>query len=344
MNYRSAVPASVDERRFGDDAAAIPVKLSQDELRRLSRVNPLLGWIHVIGEWSLIVATIYLCQRYWNPLLYIFAVAFIGARQHALLILMHDGVHYRLFRNRPLNDWVSEVLLAWPHLVSARAYRKNHFAHHKYLNSPQDPDWKRREGDPAWIFPQAAPTLAKMLFRDVSGLNALVLLRLAASLVSADKASAAFLVARYGFYEVAVSAIVYAGAFKGLVIYWLVPLFTWLVFIMRIRSIAEHHAIEPAGAAYPSIRTTRTGLMERIFLAPKNVNYHIEHHFFPSVPFYRLPELHEILMSHSEFREGAHVTDSYWGVLVESVGRPARPAERAPAFGVAEMQPVRTAM
>ncbi|HYL58588.1 MAG TPA: fatty acid desaturase family protein [Candidatus Acidoferrales bacterium] len=344
MNHRFAVPASADERRLGDDAAGIPVKLDQDELRRLSRVNPILGWMHVIGEWSLIVATIYLCQRFWNPVLYIFAVAFIGARQHALLILMHDGVHYRLFRNRPLNDWVSEVLLAWPHLVSARAYRKNHFAHHKYLNSPQDPDWKRREGDPAWIFPQPAPTLAKMLFRDVSGLNALVLLRLAASLVSADKASTAFLVARYGFYVAALSTIVYVGAFKGLVIYWLVPLFTWLVFIMRIRSIAEHHAIEPADAAYPSIRTTRTGLLERVFLAPKNVNYHIEHHFFPSVPFYRLPKLHALLMSQPEFREGAHVTDSYWGVLVESVARPARPAKRARGFGVAEMQPVRTAM
>ena len=56
-------------------------------------------------------------------------------------------------------------------------------------------------------------------------------------------------------------------------------------------------------------------MLERIFLAPKNVNYHIEHHFFPSVPFYRLPELHAILMSKPGYREGAHVTHTYWGVL-----------------------------
>ena len=68
-------------------------------------------------------------------MLYVFAVAFIGSRQHALLVLMHDGVHYRLLRNRRLNDWMSEVILAWPHLVTARQYRKNHFAHHKYLNT-----------------------------------------------------------------------------------------------------------------------------------------------------------------------------------------------------------------
>ena len=62
-------------------------------------------------------------------------------------------------------------------------------------------------------------------------------------------------------------------------------------------------------------------MLERIFVAPKNVNYHIEHHFFPSVPFYRLPELHAILMSKPGYREGAHVTRTYWGVLEESVGR-----------------------
>jgi fatty acid desaturase len=61
-------------------------------------------------------------------------------------------------------------------------------------------------------------------------------------------------------------------------------------------------------------------LLERIFVAPKNVNYHIENHFFPSVPFYRLPELHAILMSKPGYREGAHVTRTYWGVLEESVG------------------------
>ena len=51
------------------------------------------------------------------------------------------------------------------------------------------------------------------------------------------------------------------------------------------------------------------------------MNYHIEHHFFPSVPFYRLPELHALLMSKPGYREGAHVTRTYWGVLEESVGR-----------------------
>ena len=118
-------------------------------------------------------------------------------------------------------------------------------------------------------------------------------------------------------------------------------MFTWLVLIMRIRSIAEHHAIEGPDSAYPLTRTTRATWLERIFLAPKNVNYHIEHHFFPSVPFYRLPELHAILMSKPGFREGAHLTRTYWGVLEESVGRTRSRRGKARGEGSSELGRIR---
>ncbi|HET7412436.1 MAG TPA: fatty acid desaturase family protein [Pararhizobium sp.] len=41
---------------------------------------------------------------------------------------------------------------------------------------------------------------------------------------------------------------------------------------------------------------TRTVLMNPVFsFLYINMNYHIEHHMFPMVPFYRLPELHELI-------------------------------------------------
>jgi len=341
MNYGEATDTAPEAGRFGDVGSNIPVKLTKEELRELSSIKPAIALLHVAMEWSLVVATIYLCQRYWHPMLYILAVAFIGSRQHALVILMHDGVHYRLLRNRRLNDWLSEVVLAWPHLVTARQYRKNHFAHHKYLNTAQDPDLKRRAGDPAWVFPQAIPDLAKTLFRDATGLNAPAMLKLAASVAKADTMPAGFNPLRYGFYASALGIIIYAGAFEAFLLYWVVPMFTWMVLIMRIRSIAEHHAIDLDGgeqAAYPRTRTTKATLLERIFLAPKNVNYHIEHHFFPSVPFYRLPELHALLMSKPEYRDNAHVTQTYWGVLEESVGHTASRRQTVRAQGESQRE------
>jgi fatty acid desaturase len=99
---------------------------------------------------------------------------------------------------------------------------------------------------------------------------------------------------------------------------WVVPILTWLKMVMRIRSIAEHFAIE--NDMYTPTRTTIPTLFERFFVAPRNINFHIEHHLYPSVPFFRLPKLHALLMKDPAYQSKAHVTCTYWGVLRECVG------------------------
>jgi len=302
---------------------AAPAKLSKAQLQALSRLNPYLSAYHIVLEWGAVVLAAMLCQHFWNPLLYAATVIFIGARQHALLILMHDGTHYRLFRNRRINDWVTELLLAWPHLVAMRSYRQNHLAHHNYVNTEQDPDWLRKQDNPEWQFPQSAKSLLGISVRDLSGIGGIKLIRLARSIASAERAPGkGFARLRLAFYLTALVAIVGAGGGKALLLYWLVPYFTWLIFIMRLRSIAEHFAIEAAPGSYGHTRTTRAGLLARVFIAPKNVNYHIEHHFFPSVPFFRLPQLHALLMSRPEFAGAAHITESYAKLITECLRPP----------------------
>ena len=297
---------------------ATPIKLNKEQLYALSQVNPFVSTFHILLEWTAIVLAATLCQHFWNPLLYLATAAFIGARQHALLILMHDGTHYRLFRNRRVNDWLTELLLAWPHLVTMRSYRENHLAHHNYVNTEKDPDWLRKKDNPEWHFPQSATSLVGIFLRDLVGIGGIKLIRLASSLSSAARApSKAFVRIRLVFYMTAIGVLIGAGCGKALVLYWAVPYFTWLILIMRIRSIAEHFAIEGEPGPYRQTRTTHVGLLARLFVAPKNVNYHIEHHFFPSVPFFRLPKLHALLMSNGEFAGAAHITQSYAKILLE---------------------------
>jgi fatty acid desaturase len=296
--------------------------LSKDQLYALSRVNSFVSTCHILLEWTLVVLAAILCQHYWNPLLYVATVAFIGARQHALLILMHDGTHYRLFRNRYLNDWVSEMLLAWPHLVTMRSYRENHLAHHNYVNTAKDPDWLRKKDNPEWHFPQTVSSLVAIFVRDLVGIGGINLMRLASTLSSsAAVPSKAFVRTRLAFYLIVLGTLITAAGGKALVLYWIVPYFTWLILIMRIRSIAEHFAIAEKPDVYRQTRTTYAGVLARLFIAPKNVNYHIEHHFFPSVPFFRLPKLHALLMSNEEFAGAAHITQSYARLLLECLRR-----------------------
>ncbi len=57
--------------------------------------------------------------------------------------------------------------------------------------------------------------------------------------------------------------------------------------------------------------------LERILVAPLNVGYHLEHHLYPSVPFYRLEELHRRLMRVDVFRNQARITRGVNGVIRE---------------------------
>ena len=57
-----------------------------EKIKELSRVEPAKAIAATAGEWASIAAAIALCTYFWNPLLYVLAVMFIGARQHALII------------------------------------------------------------------------------------------------------------------------------------------------------------------------------------------------------------------------------------------------------------------
>jgi fatty acid desaturase len=215
---------------------------------------------------------------------------------------------------------VTEILLAWPNLISARAYRRNHFAHHLYLNTDKDPDWARKRENPDWSFPKGWNYLLRLLLRDLSGLGAIVFLKTVRSVSAGDTSvGKGFTYSRYGFYFAIASILIWANVVGLFILYWCVPMFTWLMFIFRLRSIAEHSAINYHNEN-AATRTTCASLIERVFIAPKNVNYHIEHHLYPSVPFYRLPQLHALLLSKPGYRDAAHLTRTYWGVLQEAAG------------------------
>ncbi|MEM8542012.1 MAG: fatty acid desaturase, partial [Pseudomonadota bacterium] len=78
---------------------------------------------------------------------------------------------------------------------------------------------------------------------------------------------------------------------------------------MYIRAVAEHFgSTMDYSNELTGTRTTIVGPIERFFFAPHNVSYHADHHMFPSVPFYRLPELHEKLMANPSYAKNAHVT------------------------------------
>ena len=96
---------------------------------------------------------------------------------------------------------------------------------------------------------------------------------------------------------------------------------TWHMVVTRIRNIAEHAVVPDSDDPLRNTRTTAANWLERLFIAPYFVNYHLEHHLLFYVPCYNLPKLHDILAS--KFAGRMEVQPDYRTVLRMAAARPA---------------------
>ncbi len=286
--------------------------LNRDEIRTLSAPSDLAGWWAVISTWSLIALAFVLVAAWPNPLTILVALVILGGRQLALAILMHEASHYTLFRTRGLNDFAGNWLAGrfiWTDVIR---YRKHHHLHHTKTGTDDDPDQSL-----VTPYPTTRKALVRKLLRDISGISGL---RRIVGLVLMDIKVLEFTVAndvkrlprngrttadyvREGIRNivpVVVANLALAGvlALTGhLALYWLwvaAYLTTFSVFV-RVRSLAEHACTEQTRDMLRNTRTTRAGWLARLTVAPLRVNYHIEHHVLPAVPYFRLRAMHALL-------------------------------------------------
>jgi fatty acid desaturase len=295
------------------------VGIDKDDLRELSRLSTGRGFAIIALQWLVIAAAIAAAKLSGLWLVTLAATVVIATRQHALAVLMHDAAHHLLHRNKRVNDFVGNVFVSFPLLVSTHRYRVHHLRHHRYLNTDQDPDLVYRIGPPS----RAA--LIRQLLAGLVGLNTMRTLNAVSyfgligplfrpadsesGLPRADKRLAVvFLLSAAGI-------IAALGIWLDVLIYWLLPMATVLTPILRLRAFAEHAGC-PNTNDLDAARTVDAGIVERMLLAPCNVHYHVEHHLYPSVPLYHLPRLSQRLRRQAVFRENACLNNGYF------VGRP----------------------
>lgn len=307
-------------------ARKIPERLPAATIKELSRLEPARAVFAVATQWAVITATIAVCAFYWNPLLYVLAIFIIGSRQHALLILGHDASHFRTLPVRWQNDLFANVFLMWPTFASVEGFRKFHGTHHQYTNLPDDGNrhiWYTHDAAgelaPDWQYPKTRAALVWVLLKRaafLTGLFWIVRGLIGSTLIPSPTWMR---VLRFAFYAAVIVALSYFGLWTAFLLYWIVPFCTWHIAAQYIRLICEHSAVESDEEEYAITRTTVPTWLESIFIIPCNIGYHIEHHWYPSVPFYRLPELHEALMARDGFREHAVVKRSVLASLSDCV-------------------------
>lgn len=307
--------APVPAPRFQAGPAPGLPTLSRDLLERLHAHQPLRNVFHIGLEWAGILAAVAAGIAVDHLLFYLVLVPWIGSRQHALAALVHEAAHGRLLPGR-WNDRVGELILAWPLGLSLYAYRRVHLAHHRHLGTLADPDWARNRPDRLRSLRGAVPRTRLLL--GIAG-EQRELLRMFAGTGESTQKPKRF--ARTGFrlayYAVLVAAISWFGVWSSVLLFWMLPYCLWFLPSMRLRGIAEHWAVDESN----ELRKTRTlllGPLGRIFLLPKAMGYHLEHHLFPRVPFQHLPELHRELLRQPEYRAQACITQGL-GALVSEI-------------------------
>ncbi len=283
---------------------------------------------HALGiafNWSIIIGMIFLCEAYFHPAMYVLAVIVVGARMHALAILMHDAAHYRFLKNRRLNDLLTNWLIMYPLFSDLATYRQNHLRHHRHLNTEDDPDWVNKLGKKEFSFPKSkrefiATVLSYfLLYKGIK--DAIWFLRRfnAPTKQASQKKKPDY--KRLAFYLVLIVVLSLAGAWKYFALYWVIPYFSTFFMLQYIRSVAEHFGELAYDHLLSSTRTVKATPIERFLIAPHNVGYHLEHHLYPGVPYYNLPKLHQLLMKTEDYKDKAHITKGYLRGLLSELGK-----------------------
>ena len=290
--------------------------LNPAELNELKQKKDLINIFTLFSMWSQVILAFALYILFPNLITFFISAIIIAAKQFQMVVFMHDGAHGLIFKNRKLNDFASQWLCAYPVMTDTIPYRKVHSQHHKFTDTEKDPDLSLTAA-----FPTSWKSLARKFIRDLTGVAGFR--RYSAALMSAwgnedsvFKSFTRFISKLKGFFitNLAIFGILFYFGYGWLYLFlWWIPMLTFFSLFYRIRSITEHSGLKGSDD-FTFTRTTIVPWYLRYFLAPLNVNYHIEHHLFTFCPWYNLPKAHRFL-ARKGFISEMEISKGYLPVL-----------------------------
>jgi fatty acid desaturase len=260
----------------------------------------------------LVVFMKFLAPTPWFWWAYLPVALLIAGRQGALLQIVHEGAHNLIVKNKMWNDLIGNWLAAYPTGLTVLGYGKSHLQHHAHTNTPNDLPTDIEKYSTTDLNDR---NLARVFLRDLFGLTALGSFfgHSANSVRTENTESRAKKLkdrAGQGTTQLILLATIFQFHIGMYLLLWAIPLISFNMVLLRIRGIAEHglpnqigktiHTVDQ-GRLYTRtmIRSNRTAgdyvlnLLERILIGSLNCNYHHEHHILPTVPFYKLPKIHD---------------------------------------------------
>lgn len=263
-------------------------------VRLILHVGTMLLLVGVIMRWPT------------QPLLALPATLLLAVAWAGIFAPFHECTHETAFASRHWNRFGTR-LTGLLFGMSPAVYRTFHFEHHRHTQDPErDPEIAPNPAYAAW------PSTQAEWWRASLG-DGLVRLKLALSLPFAFKPQVEWPL-HGGWTAHIEDRDALARECRVLVLSWAVFLLAallwlpggvWLLLALWLAHVfqtwwlmCEHSGLPHSGSILRRTRSVTTNAFARFWLW--NMNYHAEHHGWPSIPWHRLPEAHQEVAAHLE--------------------------------------------
>ena len=263
---------------------AIPV----EELRELHVNKPAMHLAYAFRQFAIIGVCGWGLWHFTNPLIWVPLAILQGFTFFNMTTLLHEVVHQSVFRHgRPGWERVLGLVYASTSGISASQFTSWHLDHHDNLGSDED-DPKRH-----WLSPKRNARWYKLLY--CTPLLMPLYFRAAASEVATYPAGAAppdrVRAARHHGAAVLRDgrALLLRRPRRCCCACSSIPYFFVFPVAFCLNRLGQHYNIDPTHPLKWATLMKPSRLWDFLFVYS---NYHLEHHYFPRVPFYNLRKLH----------------------------------------------------
>jgi fatty acid desaturase len=299
----------------GSLRAELGAAISRDAMREFHRKEPIRHLVVAVRQFAILAIATWVLIRFENPLIWIPVAIVQGFTVFNFTVLLHEVVHHAVFERRhPRAERALGLLYAIPSGISASQFTRWHLDHHAELGSDED-DPKRAHLSPKvnarWYkLLYCTPALFPIYFRAARRESSTYPELLQRAIAGERRLSMAFHLS-------ALAAIWYFFGFYAAARASIIPVFFVFPIAFTLNRLGQHYDIDPTDPAKWGTLMRGHWFWDFVYL---NSNYHLEHHYFPGVPFYKLPQVQTALIPFYERKKMRWRTygELVYGWLVEN--------------------------
>jgi len=205
-----------------------------------------------------------------------------AASLHGISLFTHEAVHGVLSRNKVLNR-VLGIACAMPVLQNYSAYKVLHLRHHKHLGHQGDPDHYDNYTRWTWL------VFSMHWLRLIVGYPIYIVMIPILGFRQGKPSDRCWIALEVLLLFIAIGIAFSVTPWNVILHAWVIPMIL-INTMVNIRGMSQHTFLEEPDDPVRGTRSILTNRLTEFFMC--NENYHLEHHLFPSVPWYNLKRLH----------------------------------------------------